>query len=169
MKKYRYLYIMSLGSLLTVTIGLLYLYYLLFFPVKDVAFNVPPTGAEVLNEQPLKGGDNVFYGLTFCNYTKPRMDVIYTLISPENKYKSFIVITRPPHASANSFEESNSGAFQPCSYMIDGSVELPDNIPDGTYIIGVNIISHVNHLRNQTYFFETEPFEVISKGGVVNE
>lgn len=93
------------------------------------------------------------------------MEVVYTLISIENEYRSFIVITRPPHASADSFDDSQSHAFQPCSYMIDGSVQLPKNIPDGRYIIGVNIVSHVNHLRNQSTFFETEPFEVTSGGG----
>lgn len=163
MKIYKYLYILSLAMIFCISLSVIYLFYLLFVPVKAIDIQVPPTGAEIVNDQPLQAGESIYYKLTFCNYTKPNMQIVYSLISFSNDYKSFIVITRPPHASVDNFQDSKVGAFDPCSSLIDGSVKLPDNIPDGEYILGANIVTQVNSLRKQSTFFETEPF--IVKGG----
>lgn len=160
MKTYKFLYIFSLGMLFTLTASILYAYYLAFFPVKDIEVQIPPTGAEIVNAQPLTGGDNIFYKITLCNHIQPRMEIIYSLVSVENELEIPVVIIRPSFSSSEGFEDSNVPVFQPCSAMIDGSVRLPDNTPTGTYILGVNIVTRVNLLRRQTLFFETEPFRV---------
>jgi len=60
-----------------------------------------------------------------------------------------------------SIPDNSSNFDVGCYSTYISSVNIPDNLPAGTYVYEETVIYHVNPLRIVTYTFTTEEFEVI--------
>lgn len=131
-------------------------FYINFYPFVPSKVYVPKAGAELVYKP--HRGDHLYYKIRYCNYMYVPTRISYSLLSVDNALNRPIVITFPEASSVSSFNKSNTQVFNHCTDMVDGTVDLPENMPAGTWILGVTIRNTVYGTRTIEQFFETEPF-----------
>ena len=131
-------------GMFTVVISLfftvLYINYLLFFPVKTLTEN-----ATVVTKQ-IHAGDLFIYKVDYCKYTKVGATV----------YRTF-------HKTDESYLEAFP-AVQTITVMGCGTVEIPlqtfKTTRTGEYYLLVTVIFQVNPLRQEQVVFRTDDFTI---------
>lgn len=131
-------------------------YYIMFYPFVPSKVYIPKTGAELVYKP--HRGDHLYYKVRYCNYMYAPTRISYSLLSIDNALGKPVVITFPEASSVSSFNRGNTKVFNHCTDMIDGTVDLPENMPAGTWILGVTIRNKVYGTRTIEQFFETETF-----------
>lgn len=150
-------YLLYLTAVLVfMAIGLYY--YIMFYPFVPSKVTVPSTGAELIF--PPQKGRHLYYRVNYCNYMYTPTKISYSLLSVENALVNPVVITFPEVSSVSSFSKQNKKVFSYCTDMVDGTVELPENMPSGTWVLGITVRNTVYSMRTIEQFFETERFEI---------
>lgn len=138
-------------ALLVLLVGsslILYLGYLLLYPIKIAE---PRTQPFIVKEDQVVVGKTVTYVADVCKYKSLPAQVIREFI--KNEPIGQVVV--------DSQEQLVSNLPTGCDTS-DRSVPVPLTLSPGTYYIRLQIIYQVNHLRKVEYTFFTETFEVIN-------
>lgn len=128
-------------TLVTGMLVMLYVIYLIVWPIEAIHVNVEP--ARILTPI-VKAGDTVTFELDYCRYT----DVPSTL-------------SRSIRGKSVYHYEPFTTVGKPGCRILDISVVLPEDIKPGSYYILTINETQVNQLHKITTPFETEPFTVV--------
>lgn len=119
---------------------MLFIGYLAFWPVRIITPNVQPY--KVLTPT-VKAGDTLIYEVDACKY----FDLHSTV------YRSFydsLIYSEPPVTST---------ITKGCN-KTPVTIDVPANLPPGTYHLQIRIIYRVNFIHEQEYNFSTDTFTV---------
>lgn len=136
--------------LLVLSTALLVLYFCLkFWPITVIRPNVQPY--KVVTEK-VRVGSNFIYTVDACKFTD----------SPATVSRVFVDGIRYPSVT------STNNVKKGCN-KTNVSIQVPNYVEPGIYHLELNVVYKINALRNDTYKFSTEGFEVIPEEGVMEK
>lgn len=147
MKKiHKILYILSMTVILAAIFALLYLGYMLYWPVKTIEFK-NNGDLEIVNlNKEVRQGEQLEYKISYCRFTDQQ--AIVTRVIQDG-----LIYIMPPI-------QTNTGIG--CQYdKIMSIAEIPKAIPPGKYQMLITVEFKINPLRTITHSLYTEPFTVV--------
>lgn len=140
----RILYCFSIITLITTFGFLIYISYLLLWPIKIIDFDPSPL---TVVDKSLRNGDQLEYIVKYCRYVDHPMEISRSLVDTI-VYSLIPYITQDPPG---------------CYTKHILTTMIPEKLPSGKYHLHLNYHIKVNPLRDINIIRETEQFEVINK------
>lgn len=120
---------------------LVYIYYLLFMPIKVI---VPTTQPYPVTDTTVQRGKTLTYIADYCKF----------IDAPAEVTRSF--------SDGLSFATPQTTTNLPNGcHKQQVTIEVPKSIPPGTYRLDIQLDYHLNPLRTASYHFKTVDFSVI--------